>query len=102
MKKLFITLACIVTLAAALALSAFAIHTDNGVLVYDAERIEEILNCEAGERDIRWDVPFLANEPKIDGVIGKDEYLPFENYMPYMSKAAFGKTTENSFQDFID
>lgn len=102
MKKLFITLACIVTLAAALALSAFAIRTDNGVLVYDADRIEEILNCEAGERDIRWDVPFLANEPKIDGVIGEDEYLPFENYMPYMSKAAFGKTSENSFQKFID
>ncbi|MBQ3870788.1 MAG: hypothetical protein II777_09590 [Clostridia bacterium] len=102
MKKLFITLACIVTLAAALALSAFAIRTDNGVLVYDADRIEEILSCEAGERDIRWDVPFLANEPKIDGVIDEDEYLPFENYMPYMSKAAFGKTNENSFQKFID
>ena len=65
MKKLFITLACIITLAAALALPDFAVRTDNGVLVYDADRIEEILSCEAGERDIRWDVPFLANEPKM-------------------------------------
>ncbi len=111
MKKLLALVLCITAILVVGTIVASAeITQENNYWVENAEKIDEILAGEAGERDIAWEVPFLHITPEIDGSIGKTEYMPFELYEDYLSWMApvgdetsdQGGTTEAEFQEFYD
>lgn len=58
-----------------------------GYYEYSAEKNEEILAGEAGEASMKWNVPYQAITPVLDGVINKDEYARFENFEDYITLA---------------
>ncbi len=89
MKKLMALAIAVLMLAAICALpTAAADRTEiAGYYEYACVKNEEVLNGEAGEATMKWSVPYLGNEPVIDGVIGKTEYVRFENYEDYITLA---------------
>ena len=58
---------------------------EGGHWVINADKIDEILAEEAGEKTTGWEVPFLKVSPTLDGTISKAEYQPFEMYEDYLS-----------------
>ena len=58
-----------------------------GYYEYAAEKNDEILAGEAGEATMKWNVPYQAIKPTIDGVINKNEYARFENFEDYITLA---------------
>ena len=113
MKKLLAILICITALVAVgvLCASAATPKQESGYWVVNAEKIDEILAGEAGEKTIGWEVPFLHIAPTIDGTVSKNEYQPFELYEDYLSWMApvgndadpkVGGTTEEEFLEFYE
>ena len=101
-----VALIMILTLTTVFAVCASAVEPTNegGHWVINAEKIEEILAGEAGERDIGWEVPFLQVSPVLDGVINKAEYMEFELYEDYMSyMAVIGNANQgNTKEEFME
>ena len=71
--RLIIVAVMILTLATSLAVFVSAEEPTNegGHWVINAEKIEEILAGEAGEKTTGWEVPFLQVSPVLDGTIHK-------------------------------
>ena len=94
------------TLPAAFALCAEAVEPANegGHWVINAEKIDEILAGEAGEKTTGWEVPFMNVPPTLDGKISKGEYHPFEMYEDYLSYMAIIGTPEqgNTKEEFME
>ncbi len=88
MKKLFALILCMTAFLAigtlATAAAAGMVNTGEYFMI-EADKMEEIMAGEAGERDVAWEVPFLHIPPKLDGTIDKNEYMPFELYEDYMT-----------------
>lgn len=112
MKKYIALILCVLALSV---LSVICVAAEpmqeSGYWVENADKIEEILAGEAGEKTVGWEVPFLLIAPTIDGTIGKTEYQPFELYEEYLSwmapvgddaNPAVGGTTLEEFQEFYD
>ena len=100
--KLTLALLTVLTVVAALAVCASAVEPTNegGHWVINAEKIDEILAGEAGEKTVAWEVPFLKVAPVLDGKITKAEYQPFELYEDYMSwMAVIGTPTQGNTQE---
>ncbi len=104
--RLMIALVMLVTLVAAFALCADAIEPTNegGHWVINAEKIDEILAGEAGEKTTGWEVPFMNVPPTLDGKITKGEYHPFELYEDYLSYMAIIGTPDqgNTKEEFME
>ena len=104
--RLIVALVMMVSLTAAFALCAEAVEpvNDGGHWVVNAEKIDEILAGEAGEKTTGWEVPFLKVSPKLDGKIAKAEYQPFEDYEDYMSwMAIIGNADQgNTKEEFME
>lgn len=107
--KLIVTVITILTVVAAFAVCAQAVEPTNegGHWVVNAEKIDEILAGEAGEKTVAWEVPFLKVSPTLDGKITNGEYQPFELYEDYMSwMAVIGNAdqgnTEEEFMEFYE
>lgn len=104
--RLMIALVMLVTLLAAFALCAEAVEPSNegGHWVINAEKIDEILAGEAGEKTTGWEVPFMNVSPTLDGKISKGEYYPFEMYEDYLSYMAVIGTPEqgNTKEEFME
>ena len=104
--RLMIALVMLATLLAAFALCAEAIEPSNegGHWVINAEKIDEILAGEAGEKTTGWEVPFMNVSPTLDGKIAKGEYYPFEMYEDYLSYMAVIGTPEqgNTKEEFME
>lgn len=95
----------ILTLATVFAVWASAEEPTNegGHWVINAEKIEEILAGEAGEKTTGWEVPFLQVSPVLDGTINKAEYMDFELYEDYMSYMAVNiGNTQEEFMEFYE
>lgn len=95
----------ILTLATSLAVFASAEEPINegGHWVINAEKIDEILAGEAGEKTTGWEVPFLQVAPVLDGTINKAEYMDFELYEDYMSYMAMNVgNTQEKFMEFYE
>ena len=96
----------ILTVAAAFAVCVTAEEPENlsGHWVINAEKIDEILAGEAGEKTVAWEVPFLQVSPVLDGTINKAEYMEFELYEDYMSyMAVIGNETQgNTKEEFME
>ena len=76
---------------------------EGGHWVINAEKIDEILAGEAGEKTTAWDVPFLQVSPVLDGTINKAEYMEFELYEDYMSYMAINVgNTKEKFMEFYE
>lgn len=58
-----------------------------GFYEYASEKNDEVLDGEAGESTMKWNVPYQAIAPVIDGVINQNEYARFENFEDYISLA---------------
>ena len=113
MKKFLAILICVTALLAVGVLCAAAVEPtqEASYWVVNAEKIDEILAGEAGEKSVGWEVPFLHIAPTIDGSISKNEYQPFEMYEDYLSWMApvgndadpnVGGTTREEFLEFYD
>ncbi len=109
MKKNFRWIAAaimILTLMTACAVCAAAVEPiqEGGHWVINAEKNEEILAGEAGEKTTGWEVPFLKVSPTLDGKIAKGEYMPFEMYEDYLSwMAVIGTPTQgNTKEEFME
>lgn len=104
--RLIIALVMLVTLVSAFALCAEAIEPTNegGHWVINAEKIDEILAGEAGEKTTGWEVPFMNVPPTLDGKITKGEYHPFELYEDYLSYMAIIGTPDqgNTKEEFME
>ena len=103
--KLITLLAVLATLIGVLAVSAAAVEPINegGHWVINAEKIDEILAGEAGEKTTGWEVPFLQVSPVLDGIINKAEYMDFEMYEDYMSYMAINTgNTKEKFMEFYE
>jgi hypothetical protein len=104
--RLIVALVMLVTLVSAFALCAEAIEPTNegGHWVINAEKIDEILAGEAGEKTTGWEVPFMNVSPTLDGKIAKGEYYPFEMYEDYLSYMAVIGTPEqgNTKEEFME
>ena len=104
--RLMIALVMLVTLVSAFALCADAIEPTNegGHWVINAEKIDEILAGEAGEKTTGWEVPFMNVPPTLDGKITKGEYHPFEMYEDYLSYMAIIGTPDqgNTKEEFME
>ncbi len=104
--RLTIALVMLVTLVSAFALCAEAIEPSNegGHWVINAEKIDEILAGEAGEKTTGWEVPFMNVPPTLDGKISKGEYHPFEMYEDYLSYMAIIGTPDqgNTKEEFME
>ena len=97
--RLIVALIMLVTLVSAFAICAQAVEPTNegGHWVINAEKIDEILAGEAGEKTTGWEVPFMNVSPVLDGKISKGEYQPFEMYEDYLSyMAVIGNATQRS------
>ena len=95
----------ITTLLAAFPVFAQAVEPtdEGGHWVINAEKIDEILAGEAGEKTTAWDVPFLQVSPVLDGTINKAEYMEFELYEDYMSYMAINiGNTKEKFMEFYE
>ena len=112
MKKYIALILCVLALSV---LSMICVAAEPmqeaGYWVENAEKMDEILAGEAGEKTVGWEVPFLLITPTIDGTIAKNEYQPFELYEDYLSwmapvgddaNPAVGGTTLEEFQEFYD
>lgn len=104
--RLIVALVMLVTLVSAFALCADAIEPSNegGHWVINAEKIDEILAGEAGEKTTGWEVPFMNVPPTLDGKITKGEYPPFEMYEDYLSYMAIIGTPDqgNTKEEFME
>ena len=104
--RLMIALVMLATLLATFALCAEAVEPANegGHWVINAEKIDEILAGEAGEKTTGWEVPFMNVPPTLDGKITKGEYHPFEMYEDYLSYMAIIGTPEqgNTKEEFME
>ena len=104
--RLMIALVMLAMLTAAFALCAEAVEPTNegGHWVINAEKIDEILAGEAGEKTTGWEVPFMNVPPTLDGKISKGEYYPFEMYEDYLSYMAVIGTAEqgNTKEEFME
>ena len=103
--RLIIVAVMILTLATSLAVFVSAEEPTNegGHWVINAEKIEEILAGEAGEKTTGWEVPFLQVSPVLDGTIHKAEYMDFELYEDYMSYMAINTgNTQEEFMEFYE
>ena len=104
--RLIVALVMLVTLVSAFALCAGAVEPSNegGHWVINAEKIDEILAGEAGEKTTGWEVPFMNVPPTLDGKIAKGEYYPFEMYEDYLSYMAIIGTPEqgNTKEEFME
>ena len=104
--RLMIALVMLATLVFAFALCAEAIEPSNegGHWVINAEKIDEILAGEAGEKTTGWEVPFMNVPPTLDGKIAKGEYYPFEMYEDYLSYMAIIGTPDqgNTKEEFME
>ena len=104
--RLLIALVMLATLLAAFALCAEAVEPSNeaGHWVINAEKIDEILAGEAGEKTTGWEVPFMNVPPTLDGKISKGEYHPFEMYEDYLSYMAIIGTPDqgNTKEEFME
>ena len=100
--RLIVALIMLVTLVSAFAVCAQAVEPENlgGHWVINAEKIDEILAGEAGEKTTGWEVPFMNVSPTLDGKITNGEYYPFEMYEDYMSYMAIA--TGNSQEKFME
>jgi len=105
MKKLFAFALCLTALLILCTVSASAVVNKDGHYTEEAKKIDEIMAGEAGEKSVAWEVPFLHIAPKLDGTIGKNEYLPFELYEDYLSwlvNSGPDGSTEEDFQTFYE
>ena len=104
--RLIVALIMLVTLVSAFAICAHAVEPTNegGHWVINAEKIDEILAGEAGEKTTGWEVPFMNVSPVLDGKISKGEYQPFEMYEDYLSyMAVIGNATQgNTKEEFME
>ena len=104
--RLAVALLTVMTLVAAFAVYASAVEPINegGHWVVNAEKIDEILAGEAGEKTTGWEVPFLKVSPTLDGKITNGEYQPFEMYEDYLSwMAVIGNETQgNTKEEFME
>ena len=89
MKRTMALIVALLMIAAVCVIPAAAADRTEvaGYYEYSADKNDEILAGEAGEETMKWSVPYLGNEPVIDGVIGKTEYVRFENYEDYITLA---------------
>ena len=72
MKKLMALAIALLMVAAICAIPAAADFLDLGTLYeYTAEKYDEIVAGEAGEATMKWNVPYQAITPTLDGVINK-------------------------------
>lgn len=69
-----------------------------GYYEYASDKNDEVLAGEAGEATMKWNVPYQAIAPVIDGVINQNEYARFENFEDYLTLA----TTTNYGADAAD
>lgn len=78
MKKFLAILICVAALLAVGVLCAAAVEPtqEASYWVVNAEKIDEILAGEAGEKSVGWEVPFLHIAPTIDGSISKNDTSP--------------------------
>ena len=105
MKKLFALILCVAALTLLCTLTAFAVVNKDGHYTEEAKKIDEIMAGQAGEGELAWEVPFLHIAPKLDGVIDKNEYLPFELYEDYLSwlvNSGPDGSTEEDFHTFYE
>ena len=103
--RLIVALIMLVTLVSAFAICAQAVEPENlgGHWVINAEKIDEILAGEAGEKTTGWEVPFMNVSPTLDGKITNGEYYPFEMYEDYMSYMAIATgNTQEKFMEFYE
>ena len=104
--RFIVALIMLVTLVSAFAICAQAVEPTNegGHWVINAEKIDEILAGEAGEKTTGWEVPFMNVSPVLDGKISKGEYQPFEMYEDYLSyMAVIGNATQgNTKEEFME
>ncbi len=104
--RLIVAAVMILTLATVFAVCASAVEPTNegGHWVINAEKIEEILAGEAGEKTTGWEVPFMNVPPTLDGKISKGEYQPFEMYEDYLSYMAVIGTADqgNTKEEFME
>ncbi len=107
--RLTVTLLTVLTLIAVCAICVSAIEPTNegGHWVINAEKIDEILAGEAGEKTTGWEVPFMNVAPTLDGKITNGEYHPFELYEDYISwMAVIGNAdqgnTQEEFMEFYE
>ena len=98
-----VTILSVVTVFAVCA-SAVEPTQEGGHWVINADKIDEILAGEAGEKTTGWEVPFLNVAPTLDGKIAKGEYQPFELYEDYLSyMAVIGNATQgNTKEEFME
>ena len=59
----------------------------SGYYEYAAVKNDEILSGEAGEATMKWNVPYQAIKPELDGEIKPNEYARFENFEDYITLA---------------
>ena len=103
--KLILLLSVVTMLVAAMTVSIAAVEPENlsGHWVINAEKIDEILAGEAGEKTTGWEVPFMNVSPTLDGKITNGEYYPFEMYEDYMSYMAIATgNTQEKFMEFYE
>ncbi len=104
--RLIVTAVMIMTLLAVFAVCAQAVEPtqEGGHWVINAEKIDEILAEEAGEKTTAWEVPFMNVAPNLDGKITKGEYQPFEMYEDYLSWMAMIGTEQqgNTKEEFME
>ena len=103
--RLIAAVVMILTLITTFAVYASAVEPTNegGHWVINAEKIDEILAGEAGEKTTGWEVPFLQVTPVLDGTINKAEYMDFELYEDYMSYMAINiGNTKEKFMEFYE
>ena len=105
MKKLMALAIALLMVAAICAIPAAADFLDLGTLYeYTAEKYDEILAGEAGEASMKWNVPYQAITPVLDGEIKKDEYARFENFEDYIGVSAtssYGKEATDALYEKV-
>ena len=104
--RLLMILLTVVTVVAVFTVCASAVEPtqEGGHWVINADKIDEILAGEAGEKTTGWEVPFLKVSPTLDGKIAKGEYQPFELYEDYLSyMAIIGNANQgNTKEEFME
>lgn len=102
----FMILLTVMAMVAVLTVCASAAEPvqEGGHWVINADKIDEILAEEAGEKTTGWEVPFLKVSPTLDGTISKAEYQPFEMYEDYLSyMAVIGNANQgNTKEEFLE
>ena len=101
MKKLFAFALCLTALLILCTITASAVVNKDGHYTEEAKKIDEIIAGKAGEGDVAWEVPFLHIAPKLDGTIGKNEYIPFELYEDYLSWLANSGPDGSTEEEFL-